>query len=151
MYNEEKWHFSQEIVNNLDALSDHCFRSYRVDISNLVFKEYWSFLQIDPKLFTSETCTFCKKKFLNSRARGRHLLSCHFEKSSSSEEQGITIKQIGSTFLEYSIDYKRFSKQYDFKNPDKIIREFIDNVSAKLEDNEGEFHLVSCIVNQSLA
>ena len=28
---------------------------------------------------------------------------------------------------------------------------FIDNVHAKLEDNEGEFCLVCCIVNQSLA
>lgn len=63
MYIEEKCHFCQEIFANLDALRDHYFKSQSVDISNPVFKEYWNSLQTDPKLFTSEICTFCKKKF----------------------------------------------------------------------------------------
>ena len=144
MCNEEKCHFCQEIFGNLDALRDH--KSHRVDISNPVFKEYWNSLQTDPKLFTSEMCTFCKNKFLNSRARGGHFLSHHFESSSSLGKEGLIIKQIGSKSLEYSIDYKRFSTEYDFKNPGKFIRETM----TKLEDNEGEFRLVYCTVNQLL-
>ena len=52
--------------------------------------------------------------------------------------------------MEFNIDYKRHSNVYDFKNPDKVIGDFIENVARHLSEAEGEFRLICCIVNQSV-
>ena len=52
--------------------------------------------------------------------------------------------------MEFNIDYKRHSNVYDFKNPDKVIGDFIENVARHLFEAEGEFRLICCIVNQSV-
>ena len=92
----------------------------------------------------------CHKRFVNARARGKLELLRHFHQSKSSSNQALLIKQIWAKFLEFSIDHRSFSKCYDFKNPDNVICEFIDTVSANLGSREGEFRLICCIVNQSL-
>ena len=38
-----------------------------------------------------------------------------------------------------------------FTDPEKIISNFIERVSTELGNREGEFCLISCIVNQSVA
>ena len=48
-------------------------------------------------------------------------------------------------FIEFTIDSKRFSKFYDFTKPEKIIFDFIENVSHKIPDANGEFRLICCI------
>ena len=59
------------------------------------------------------------------------------------------VRRIGDRFIEFSIDYKRFSKLYDFTKSEKIIFDFIENVSRKIPNANGEFRLICCIVNQS--
>ena len=58
-------------------------------------------------------------------------------------------RRIGNQFIEFSIDYQRFSKVYDFTKSEKIIFDFIENVSRKIPDANGEFCFICCIVNQS--
>ena len=59
------------------------------------------------------------------------------------------IRKIGEKYIEFSIDNARFGKVCDFKNPEKVLNEFIDNVARMIPDPSGEFGLVCCIVNQS--
>ena len=110
--------------------------------------QYSISLQADQS-FTPEKCSICDKRFVN--ARGKHLLLRHFHQSTSSSSQGKLIKQIGIKFLEFSIARRRFSNCYDFKNPDNVIREFIDIASGNWGSREGEFVLICSIFNQSLA
>ena len=59
------------------------------------------------------------------------------------------VRRIGNRFIEFSVDYHRFSEVYDFTKPEKIIFDLIENVSSKIPDANCEFHLICCIVNQS--
>ena len=61
------------------------------------------------------------------------------------------IRRIGNRFIEFSIDLNRFGKIYGFKNLEKVLNEFIENISREIPDAVGEFHLIFCIVNQSAA
>ena len=132
----------------MEELRNHYLNSHQADTSNPIFKEYWESLQADQN-FTSEKCSICDKRFVNATARRKHLLLRHFYQSTSSLNQGLLIKQIGTKFLELSIGHRQFSNRYDFKNPDNVIREFMD-VSANLGSREGEFCLICCTVNQTL-
>ena len=59
------------------------------------------------------------------------------------------IRRTGNRFIEFSINFNRFGKICDFKVPEKVLNEFIENISEELPDVVGEFRLVFCIVNQS--
>lgn len=48
------------------------------------------------------------------------------------------------------MDYKCHSNLYDFKNPDKVIGDFIQNVGGYIPEVEGKFRLTCCIINQSV-
>ena len=53
--------------------------------------------------------------------------------------------------MEFSIDYTRISNRYDFTDPENKILNFIKRVFIELGNREGEFRLIYCIVNQSVA
>ena len=59
------------------------------------------------------------------------------------------IRKIGDKHIEFSIDYTPHSKLYDFKDPEKVLSDFIENVARVIPDANGELCLVACIVNQS--
>ena len=59
------------------------------------------------------------------------------------------IRKVGDRFMEFSIDYTRHGKIYDFKNLDKIINDFIENVARFVPEANGEFRSICCVVNQS--
>ena len=40
---------------------------------------------------------------------------------------------------------------YDFKNPDRVIYDFTENFSRHINEAEGEFRLICCIINQTAA
>ena len=61
----------------------------------------------------------------------------------------LIIRKIGEKYIEFSIDNARFDKVYNFKNLEKALNEFIDNVACVIPDASDEFCLVYCIVNQS--
>ena len=61
----------------------------------------------------------------------------------------ILITKIGDQFIEVSIDYSRHSNLYDFENPNKVIKDFIDTASRYILEVEGELRLICYMVNQS--
>ena len=61
----------------------------------------------------------------------------------------LIIRKIGEKYIEFCIDYARFGKVYNFKNSEKVLKEFIDNIAPVIPDASGELRLVCCIVNQS--
>ena len=62
------------------------------------------------------------------------------------------IWRVGNKFIEFSIDYTRHGKIYNFKNPGRVINNFIENVARVVPPpNENDkFRFVCCIVNQSV-
>ena len=79
--------------------------------------------------------------------KSRHYLR-HYLKLFPASKRDILIQKIGNRFLEFSVDYVRHSKAYDFMNPNKVINEFIEIVARLIPIANGEFRLVCCIANQ---
>ena len=63
----------------------------------------------------------------------------------------VLIRKVGDRCMEFSIDYTCHGEIYDFKDPDKIINDFTENVKRLVPKANGEFQLICCIVNQSAA
>ena len=99
--------------------------------------------------FFVEQCEYCTRPpFLDPRAKAEHYLRRHLKLLSVNKDKFI-IRKICEKYIEFSIDYARFGKVYNFKNLGKVLNEFIDNVARVIADANDEFRLICCIVNQS--
>ena len=78
-------------------------------------------------------CDFGNKFFHDNRTKAKLLVKQHL-KLFGSTVNDLLIRRLGSRLIEFSIDYVRFSSVYDFKNPDRIIRNFINRISRELGD-----------------
>ena len=68
----------------------------------------------------------------------------------SVNRKNLLIRRVGNKFIEFSTDYSRHGRIYNFKNLEKVINDFIENVARVVPTNEiGDFRFVCCIVNQS--
>ena len=96
-----------------------------------------------------EYCEYCQSPpFFDLEVTAQHYLQNHL-KLLPITKNDMLIRKAGK-FMEFSIEYKHHSNVYDFKNSDKVIGDFIENVARHLSEAEGEFRLICCIVNQSV-
>ena len=68
------------------------------------------------------------------KLKAEHYLRKHV-KLLSVTRNNFLIRRVGNKFIEVSIDYTRQGRVYDFKEPDKVVNDFI--------------RLLCCMVNQS--
>ena len=68
------------------------------------------------------------------KLKAEHYLRKHV-KLLSVTRNNVLIRGVGNKFIEFSIDYTRHGRVYDFKEPDKVVNDFI--------------RLLCCMVNQS--
>ena len=116
------------------------------------FDSYVVAISIDSNHSTQmfvEFCEFSKSPpFFDLKKKAEHYLQKHL-KLLRATRNDILIRKIGDKFIELSIDYRRHMNLYDFKNPDKVIYDFIENVSRHINEAESEFRLICCIINQT--
>ena len=117
--------------------------------SSPTFKSYIDAISRDLGEFFVEQCEYCTRPpFFDPRAKAEHYLRRHLKLLSVNKDK-LIIRKIGEKCIEFSIDYARFGKVYNFKNLEKALNEFVDNVACVIPDASNEFCLVCCIVNQS--
>ena len=85
-----------------------------------------------------------KNSSLSLAKKARHYLSKHL-RLIANPNTNLIIRRIDNKYLEFSINYDTF---YDFYDSEKVIRQFIEDVSLKIPNREGEFKLVSNLMNQ---
>ena len=92
--------------------------------------------------------TVAQPSFFDVKLKAEHYLRKHL-KLLSVNRNNLLIRRVGNKFMEFSIDYTRHGKIYNFKNPEKVINDFIENVARVVPppNENGEFRLVCCIVN----
>ena len=84
-----------------------------------------------------------KKSFLNL---GKRLGKKHL-RLIANPNSNLIVRRIGSKYLKFSINFDRHKKFYDFYTPEKVIRQFIEDVALKIPNEEGEFKLISNLMN----
>ena len=88
-----------------------------------------------------------QQSFYDNRTKAKHLVKKHL-KLFDSNVNDLLIRHAGSRFIEFSIYYTRFGSVFSFKDPDSIIRNFINRVSRELADRKDEVRLLFSIANQ---
>ena len=119
------------------------------NINSPMFESYVDAISRDaPQMFV-EYCEYCNSPpFFGLRVKAEHYLRKHLKLLLASANK-MLIRKVGDRFMEFSIDYTRHGKIYDFKNLDKIINDFIENVARFVPEANGEFRSICCVVNQS--
>ena len=113
------------------------------------FESYIDVISKDPTKFFVEHYKYCTEPPLfDLNFKAEHCLCKHLKLLSVGREN-LLIRKISNKDIEFSIDYTHHGKPYDFKDPEQILSNFIENVARVIPDASGEFRLVSCIVNQS--
>ena len=100
-------------------------------------------------MFVVEYCEYCNSTlFFDLKLKAEHYLRKHLKLLPVGREN-LMIRKVGDKFIEFSIDYSQHGKIYNFKDPEKVLNDFIDNVARVIPEANGEFRLICCIVNQS--
>ena len=138
------------MLSSEDDIVNHYKQQHEITRENSpAFNSYVDSLQGDPLEFFIEKCSYCHVFLFDAWLKSRHILKKHLKILNTSQVNNMIVRRIGNWFIEFSVDYHRFSKVFEFSNPEKIIFDFIENVSRKIRDANGEFCLICCIVNQS--
>ena len=138
-------------LKSVEDVVDHYRRAIKTDNSP-TFEKYVDAItrhSYRPRQMFVEFCKFCSNPpFFDLKEKVEHYLQEHLRLLTVSKND-ILIRKIGDKFIEFSIDYSRHSNLYDFENPNKVIKDFIDTASRYILEVEGELRLICCMVNQS--
>ena len=86
-----------------------------------------------------EYCEYCNSSpFFDLRVKAEHYL-CKRLKLLPASANNMLIRRVGEMFMGFSIDYTGHGKIHDFKDPDKIINDFTENVACLVPVANGEF------------
>ena len=136
------------VSESIENVRDHHKDVHNITDSTPVFDGYLENLSSNSVVLLTSQHDFCNKFFHGNRTNAKHLVKKHL-KLFESNVNDLFIRRVSSRFIEFSIDYARFGSVYNSKDPDSIVRNFINRVSREQGDREGEFRLVFLITNQS--
>lgn len=148
MQRQQHCRFCSQSLKSLQEVLDHYKERHGINKGNSsIFENYIDAISRNaPQMFVE----YCEKihRFFDLRVKAEHYLHNHLKLLPASRND-MLIRRVGDKFIEFSIDYTQHSNIYDFKNPGKVIGDFIENVAHLVLDVNGEFRLICCIVNQS--
>ena len=73
-------------------------------------------------------CEYCSNPpFFDAKLKVEHYLHKRVKRSYLTRNN-LLIQRVGNEFKEFSIDFARHGRIYDFKDPDKVINDFIEIV-----------------------
>ena len=138
------------MLSSEDDMVNHYKQEHKITRQNSsAFESYINFLRSNPLEFFIEKCNYCDEFSFDALSKSKHILKNHLKILDTSLVDNMIGRRIGDRFIEFTTDSKHFSKFYNFTKPEKIIFDFIENVSRKIPDANGEFRLICCIVNRS--
>ena len=140
--------FCPAVLESVKNVRDHYKDVHNITDSNPVFDRYLQNLSSNSVVLLTSQCDFSNRFFHDNGNKAKHLVK-KLLKLFDSNVNDLLIRRVGSRFIEFSIVYACLGSVYNFKDPDSIIRNFINRVSRGLGDREGEFRLVFSITNQS--
>ena len=123
----ENCSFWPTVLESVEKVWYHYKDVHNITDSNPIFDRYLENLSSNSIALLTSQCDFCNKFFHANNTKAKHLVKKHL-KLFDSNVNDLMITRVGSRFIEFSIDYARFSSAYNFKDPDSIIRNFINRV-----------------------
>ena len=117
-------------LKSVEDVVDHYKESHGIKTDNsLTFEKYVDAItrhSYHPRQMFVDFCKFCMNPPLfDLKEKAKHYLQEHLRLLPISRYH-ILIRKIGDQFIEFSTDYSRHSNLYDFENPNKVIKDFID-------------------------
>ena len=146
---QQSCRFCTRSLNSLQDVIEHYNDLHEINKENCpMFESYVDVISKDPSQFIFEYCEYCSNPpFFDAKLNAEHYLRKHV-KLLSVTRNNLLIRRVGTKFIEFSIDYIRHGRVDDFKEPEKVINDFIENVARLVPSGEnGEFKLIYCIVN----
>ena len=148
---QQSCRFCTRSLNSLQDVIEHYNDAHEINKENCpTFESYVDVISKDPNQVIFEYCEYCSNPpFFDAKRNAEHYLRKHV-KLLSVTRNNLLMRRVGTKFIEISIDYIRHGRVDVFKEPDKVINDFIQNVARLVPSGEnGEFKLIYCIVNQS--
>ena len=148
---QQSCRFCTWILNSLQDVIQHYNDVNIINKENSpTFESYIDVISKDPNQTIFEYCEYCSNPpSFDAKLKAEHYLRKHL-KLLYVTRNNLLIRRVGNKFIEFSIDYTRHGRVYDFKDPDKVRNGFIENVARLVLSGEnGKFRLVCCLVNQS--
>ena len=145
---QQRRRFCSLSLNSVQEVLDHYNDNHGINKDNSpTFERHIDAISKDtPQMFVGY-CEYCNSPpFFDLRVKAEHYFRKHLKLLPASANNKL-IRKVGDRFMEFSIDYTRHGKIYDFKDPDKIINDFIENVTRLVPEANGDFRLICCIVN----
>ena len=94
-----------------------------------MFESYIDAISRDAPHMYVGYCECCNSlPFFDLRVKAEHYLHKHLKLLPASANN-MLIRKVGDRFMEFSIDYTHHDKICEFKDPDKINNDFIENVA----------------------
>ena len=134
---QQSCRFCTRSLNSLQDLIEHLNDSHGVNKENSPnFESYVDIISRGPKQVILKYCEQCSNSpFFDAKLKAEHYLYKHV-KLLSVTRNNLLKQRVGSKFIEFSIDYTRHGRVYDFKEPDKVINDFIENVTCLVPSGE---------------
>ena len=126
-------------VNN-EEIKNHYINFHNVDENNEFFK---NLLVVENDVLVGERCFKCNEFLPTLKYKKYHNFLKHYQdgKDIEFEEKPISIVGIGSNIKKYEIKFSEHSDFYDFYDAEKIVDEFLTNVSKKIK-RSNEYFLI---------
>ena len=127
---------------NKSEIENHYINFHNVDKKNRYFEK----LMTDKNdVFVGERCMKCNEFIPTSGYRKSHNFLKHYKdgKDLVFEDKPISIVEIGSNIKKYEIKFSEHSSFYDFFNSEKLVDDFLTNVSKKIKRSNTYF-LIRC-------
>ena len=122
----EKCNFCSRVLSSEDDIVNHYEQEHKITRENSpAFESYIDSLRSDPLDFFVKKCNYCDEFFFDARSRSIHIFKNRLKILNTAQVDNMIIRRTGNRFIEFSIDYKHFSKVYDFTKPEKMIFDFI--------------------------
>ena len=123
----ENCSFWPAVLESVENVRDHYKDIHNIADGKPFFDRYLENLSSNSIALLTSQCDFCNKFFHDNKTKAKHVVKKHL-KLFGSNVNDLMITRVGSRFIEISINYAHFRSAYNFKDPDSIIRNFINRV-----------------------
>ena len=127
-------------TENNEEIKRHYINFHNVDENNDFFKKIFL---VENDVLVGERCGRCNEFLPTLKYKNYHNFLKHYKdgKENVSHEMPISIVEIGGNIRKYEIKFSEHSDYYDFFNAEKIVDEFLSNVSSKVK-RSSEYFLI---------
>ena len=126
---QQSYRFYISSLNSMQDVTEHYNDAHGINKENSpLFERYIDVISKELNQAIFKYCEYCSNApFLDAKLKAEHYLHKRV-KPLYLTRNNLLIRRVGNKFKEFSIDYTRHGRVYDFGDPDKVTNDFIEIV-----------------------